>query len=87
VRSATGHKHGQIEQPFDEDYSGEPADGFPGEQSAFGARQQTVGERRANAAAIEVGYLPVLSARKNEPPAEGIAAVMIDQSDFQQLIE
>jgi len=29
----------------------------------------------------------VLSARKNEPPAEGIAAVMIDQSDFQQLIE
>ena len=68
-------QHGQVEQAFDEDYSGETADGFPGEQSAFGARQQTVGERRADAAAVEVGDLPVLSARENEPPAEGIAAV------------
>jgi hypothetical protein len=46
-----------------------------------------VGERRANAAAVEVGDLPVLSAGENEPLAEGIAAVMIDLADLQQLVE
>ena len=36
-------QHGQIEQTFDQDHGGEAADRLPGEQSAFGARQQAVG--------------------------------------------
>ena len=47
-------KHGQVEQPFDQDHGRKTADGLPGKQPAFGARQQTVRKRRADTAAVEV---------------------------------
>jgi hypothetical protein len=46
-----------------------------------------VGKRGADAAAVEVDYLAALAAGEDDSPAEGIAAVAIDQADLQQLIE
>ena len=38
-------------------------------------------------AAVQVDDLAVLAAGEDDAPAEGIAAVVIDQADFQQQIE
>src|ERR1700722_146567 len=46
-----------------------------------------MGKRRADAAAIEIDDLAVLPAREDDPPTECIVAVVVDQSDFQQLID
>ena len=73
-------QHGQVEQPFDQDHGGKTADGLPGKQSAFGARQQTVRKRRADTAAVEVDDLAVLAAGENHPVAKGIAALAADQA-------
>jgi hypothetical protein len=78
---------GQVEQSFDQDHGGESADRLPGEQSAFRSWQQTMGERRADATAVEVDDLALLVTGKDDAPAEGIAAMVIDQSDLQQQIE
>jgi hypothetical protein len=63
-------QHGQVEQSFDQNHSGETANGLPGEQSTFRAGEQTVGKRGADAAAVEVDGLAVVSAREGDPSAE-----------------
>src|SRR5260370_11607522 len=78
---------GLADQPFHQDQSGETADGLQGEQSTFRARQQTVGKRCADTAAVQVDDLAVLAAGENDASAESIAAMVIDQADLQQQIE
>src|SRR5260370_36840698 len=78
---------GLVEQPFHQDHSGETADGLPGEQSTFRARQHTVGKRCADTAAEQVDDLAVLAAGENEASAGSIAAMASDQADLQQQIE
>ena len=73
-------QHGHVEQAFDQDYSGKTADGLPGKQSTFGARQQTVRERRVDTAAVEIDDLAALAAGENQPVAEGITALAVDQA-------
>src|SRR5690348_15883500 len=63
------------------------ADRLPGEQASFGARQQPVRESRADAAAVEIHDLAVLAAGEDHPPAEGVAALLIDQTGVEQQIE
>ena len=46
-----------------------------------------MGERRADAAAIEVDDLALLVAGEDDAPTEGIAAMAIDQAGLQQHIE
>src|SRR5260370_15256093 len=78
---------GLVEQPFQQAHRGETADGPPGEQSPFRTRQQTVGKRCADTAAVQVDDLAVLAAGENDASAESIAAMVIDQADLQQQIE
>lgn len=55
-------QHGQVEESLHQDHGGELADRVPGKQAALGARQQTVRERGADTAAIEIDDLAVLAA-------------------------
>ena len=80
-------QRGQVEQAFDQDHGGKMADRLPGKQAALGARQQPVGEGRADTAAVEVDGLAVLAAGKDHTPTEGVTALAIDQPYLQQPIE
>lgn len=80
-------QHSQIEQAFHQDECGKGPDRFPREQSALRARQKPVRKSRADTAAIEIDHMTLLAARKDDTPAKGILALMIDESRAQQQIE
>ena len=56
-------------------------------QPTFGTRQQTVRKRSADTAPVEIDDLVVLPAGEDDPPAEGVAALTVDQTRIEQEIE
>src|ERR1700733_189627 len=80
LRKPACHSTAKSNSPSTRITGGKTADGLPGKQSAFGARQQTVRKRRADTAAVEVDDLAAPAAGENHPVAEGIAALAADQA-------
>ena len=80
-------KHGEVEQAFHQNHGGEQADRFQGKQAALGPGQQPVWEGGADTATVKVDNLILLTAREDHAPAEGIAALAVDQAGPQERIE
>ena len=78
---------GQVEKPFHK-YHGRPATHrFPGNETSFGAWQQPMGKSSSDTTSVQIDDLAILPARKDYTPAEGVAAMVIDQTHFEKPIE
>ena len=62
-------------------------DRLPGNQATLGAWQQAVRKSGADTAAIQVDDPAALTAGEDDTPAEGVAAVAVDQAGVEQQIE
>lgn len=80
-------QHGEIEDTFDKNHTGELADRFPGDQIAFCAGDKSMGEGGADAAAVQVDDAAVLAAREDDALIEGVVALRIDEAGAPQQIE
>jgi hypothetical protein len=54
-------QHGQVKQSFDQNHGGVTADRIPSKQVSLGTRQKPVREGGADAAAVEVDDVAVLT--------------------------
>src|SRR6202162_4339975 len=80
-------KHRHIAQYLHQDAGREDADRVPRKQATLGARQQPVGKSGTDTAAIEIDDASLLVARKDDTPAKGIPALVVDQAGAQQQIQ
>jgi hypothetical protein len=80
-------QHRKIEHTFDENYTGELANRFPGDQVALGAGEESMGEGGGDAAAVQVDDATVLAAGEDEALIEGIVALRVDEAGAPQQIE
>src|SRR5260370_10500218 len=77
----------KIQQGFDENHVGAVADRFPGEQSTFRARQQSMRKSSPNAAAVEIENAMVLTTGEDHTTSEGITALRAAQAGLQQQLQ
>ena len=84
----TGHvvkarlpQYGIVEQAFDKDDLGAVPNLLPCIQAALGARQETMSEGGADAAAVEVDDVLALAQREDDALIESIGALRVDQAD------
>jgi len=80
VTKASLPEHGQIEKSFHQDHGREGTDRVPGKQAPLRARQQSVREGGADTATRDTHYAALLVKRKDDSPAEGIPALVVDQA-------
>jgi len=78
---------GIVEQPFDQDHLGAVANLLPCIQAALAPGQEAMGERGADAAAVEVDDVLALAQRKHDALIESIRAPRVDEAEPSQHIE
>jgi hypothetical protein len=80
-------QHGEIEQALDQDYVAELLDRFPGKQAAFRTGQEAMREGIANAAAIQVDDVILLTAGEDNAAAKSIGALRSNQARIEQTFQ
>ena len=80
-------QHGEIEQALDQYYVAELSDRFPGKQAAFRTGQEAMREGIANAAAIQVDDVILLTTREDHAAAKSIGALRTNQARFEQTFQ
>ena len=78
---------GIVEQPFDQDHLGAVANLLPCIQAALAAGEEAMGERRADAATVEVDDVLALTQRKHDALIEGVRTASVDEAKPSQHIE
>ena len=76
-----------VEQPFDQNHFGAVANLLPCIQAALAPGQEAMGERRADAAAVEVDDVAVMLQRKHDALIERVRAARVDEAEPLQHIE
>jgi len=76
-----------VEQPFDQNHFGAIANLLPCIQAALAPGQEAMGERRADAAAVEVDDVAVMLQRKHDALIERVRAARVDEAEPLQHIE
>lgn len=76
-----------VEQTFDQNYFGAVANLLPCIQAALASRQEAMGERRADAAAIEVDDALALLQRKHDALIESVCTASVNEAEPSQHIE
>ncbi len=78
---------GIVEQPFDQDHLGAGANLLLCIQAALAPGQEAMGERRADAAAVEVDDVLALLQRKHDPLIESVRTASVNEAEPTQHIE
>src|SRR5260370_42001510 len=77
-------QHGIVEQSLDKDHLGALLNLLPGIQATLGAGEESMSENGSDTAAVEVDDASALAAGEDDAPVEGVAALLIEQTETPQ---